>query len=508
MSQLQPSDTVAIIGAGTMGAGIAQVAANAGHQVYLFDINPDAVEQGINFLKNGLAKQVKRGKMTDEEVEAIIGRILPCSDLSDLKDSKLIIEAIVEKLEIKQSLFSDLEEICGDETIFATNTSSISITSIASKLKKPERLVGMHFFNPAPILKLVEIVSGLASDKSVLEKIYNTAQNWGKTPVYVKSTPGFIVNRVARPFYAEALRVLDEGAADVITIDRTLKELGGFRMGSFELMDLIGHDVNYAVTESVFSAFYHDGRFKPSLSQLELVNAGFLGRKSGRGFYDYNNIEDQTSIKNEPSFPAPQKITVYGDLGVAEKLIDRAMELKLDIIRRPSELNRSIVIDGVNLYMTNGCAATEKAANSNLREVVLFDLALDYSKTKRIILTKAEQTSLSSLKVIIGFFQSLGIDVTIIKDIPGMIVSRTVSMIINEAADTVYYGVATMDDIDLAMCKGVNYPIGPFSWADKIGVKNIYVILQNLLNSYGEDRYRPSPLLRQKFYANTPFNAN
>lgn len=508
MSQLQPSDTVAIIGAGTMGAGIAQVAANAGHQVYLFDINPDAVEQGINFLKNGLAKQIKRGKMTDEEVEAIIDRILPCSDLSDLKDSKLIIEAIVEKLEIKQSLFSDLEEICNDETIFATNTSSISITSIASKLKKPERLVGMHFFNPAPILKLVEIVSGLASDKSVLEKIYNTAQNWGKTPVYVKSTPGFIVNRVARPFYAEALRVLDEGAADVITIDTTLKELGGFRMGSFELMDLIGHDVNYAVTESVFNAFYHDGRFKPSLSQLELVNAGFLGRKSGRGFYDYNNIEDQTSIKNEPSFPAPKKITIYGDLGVAEKLIDRAMELKLDIIRRPSELNKSIVIDGVNLFMTNGCAATEKAANSNLREVVLFDLALDYSNTKRIVLTKAEQTNQSSLKVIIGFFQSLGIDVTIIKDIPGLIVLRTVSMIINEAADTVYHGVASMSDIDLAMCKGVNYPIGPFSWADKIGIKNIYVALQNLLNSYGEDRYRPSPLLRKKFYANTPFNAN
>lgn len=512
MSGLKTTDIIAVIGAGTMGAGIAQVAAKAGHKVYLFDANPDAITNGIDFLRTGLNKLVSRGKMTEDGVSEILGRIVPCTQLGELKNASLVIEAIVEKLEVKQRLFSDLENICSGGAIFATNTSSISITSIGSALKKPERLLGMHFFNPAPILKLVEIISGLATEQPILDKVYDTAKLWGKTPVHVKSSPGFIVNRVARPFYAEALRALEESAGDVVTIDTCLRELGGFKMGAFELMDLIGHDVNYAVTESVFNSYYQDPRFKPSLTQLELVNAGYLGRKSGRGFYDYKNNTENINIKTEPSFPAPMDITVFGDLGIAEKLVDRAIKKNIKINRQPATqstiLNKAIVVDGVHLYMSKGCSATQKAAESGHKDVVLFDLAHDFSTTKRIVLCKAEQTSRTALNIIIGFFQSMDIDVSVIKDIAGMIVMRTVCMIINEASDTVNQKVATMNDVDLAMCKGVSYPIGPFAWADEIGAKTIYMVLQNLYNSYGEDRYRPSPLLRMKYYADQNFNVN
>lgn len=512
MPALQPTDIIAVIGAGTMGAGIAQVAAKAGHEVLLFDVNPDAISKGIDKLHQGLTKLIARKKMTEDEVNDLLSRIKPCTELAELKNCALVIEAIVEKLEVKQTLFCDLEKICSKDTIFATNTSSISITSIGSALKKPQRLLAMHFFNPAPILKLVEVVSGLATDKSVLQKIYNTAKQWGKEPVYAKSSPGFIVNRVARPFYAEALRALEENAANIATIDTGLRELGGFKMGAFELMDLIGNDVNYAVTESVFNSYYQDPRFKPSLAQLELVNAGYLGRKSGRGFYDYENEGQNQVIKTEPSFPKPMDISVYGDLGIAEKLVDRASKHNIEINRKPalqsSNLNKTFVIDGVHLCMSNGCTATQKSAETGHRDVVLFDLALDYTNTKRIFLTKAEQTSRSALNIIIGFFQSMEIEVTVINDIAGMIILRTVCMIINEAADTVYQGVASMSDVDLAMRKGVNYPMGPFAWADEIGVKAIYTTLQNIFTSYAEDRYRPSPLIRTKYYAHQPFNVS
>lgn len=280
---------VAIIGSGTMGSGIAQVAATSGCAVKLFDLNQEALSKSKNALESTLSKLLEKGKIDEKEKSRIQSNISYAHTMGELSHSDLVIEAIVENLEIKRKLFSDLESYVSPETILATNTSSLSITSIAASCQKPERVIGIHFFNPAPLMQLVEIIPAIQTSKEVLSNSVETITSWKKTVAVVKDTPGFIVNRVARPFYSEALRIYDEGFACMETIDFAMKEIGGFKMGPFELMDFIGHDVNYVVTESVFTAFYFDPKYKPSLTQKRLVEAGYLGRKSGRGFYMYTN---------------------------------------------------------------------------------------------------------------------------------------------------------------------------------------------------------------------------
>jgi 3-hydroxybutyryl-CoA dehydrogenase len=282
---MKPDDTVAVLGAGTMGAGISQVAAAAGHPVLLYDVRTDAAAKAINDIRINLQKLVAKGKLSAEAAAA--ARVTSAASIGQLGPAGLVIEAIVEDLTAKREVFAKLENIIAEDCILATNTSSISVTAIAAALQRPGRLAGMHFFNPAPIMELVEVVSGLATDRDCAETIYATAKAWGKTPVRVKSSPGFIVNRVARPFYLEALKLLQERVATPATIDAVMREAGGFRMGPFELMDLIGNDVNLAVSKSLFEAFFYEPRFRPSLLQQELVDAGRLGRKTGRGWYDY-----------------------------------------------------------------------------------------------------------------------------------------------------------------------------------------------------------------------------
>ncbi len=305
---------ISIIGSGTMGSGIAQVAATAGCTVKLFDLNQEALAKSKNALETTLTKLVEKEKIDSIEKTRIQNNISYVNTLKDLSDSDLVIEAIVENLEVKRKLFSELENYVSPETILASNTSSLSIASIAASCQKPERVIGIHFFNPAPLMQLVEVIPAVQTSAEVLEKTIKTISDWKKMVAVAKDTPGFIVNRVARPFYSESLRIYEEGVADFATIDWALKTLGGFRMGPFELMDFIGHDVNYVVTETVFKAFYFDPKFKPSFTQKRLVEAGFLGRKSGRGFYNYSQ-----------ELPAPKE-----DMVLAKSIFERVIVMLIN----------------------------------------------------------------------------------------------------------------------------------------------------------------------------------
>lgn len=307
---------VGIIGCGTMGSGIGQVAATAGCQVILIDSNEDAIAKAKAFLEKILSRSVEKGRIDTAEKERIQGNITYKNSLSDLADCDLIIEAIVEDLAIKKQVFSGLERFVSDQCVLASNTSSLSIASIAASLEKPERCIGIHFFNPAPLMRLVEVIPAIQTDQNLVTQIEQTITDWGKTVAIAKDTPGFIVNRVARPFYSEALRMLEEGVANVATIDWAVKTHGGFRMGPFELMDFIGNDVNYTVTETVFTAFYYDPRYKPSFTQKRLSEAGYLGKKSGRGYYNYKDPDQN---------PAPQK-----DDALGHKIVNRILVMLIN----------------------------------------------------------------------------------------------------------------------------------------------------------------------------------
>lgn len=381
---------VGVLGAGSMGSGIVQIAATNKHQVILVDVNEDALNKAAANLKNILDRMVQKEKINQATADNIMRRITFSTSTKDLTECDLIIEAIIENLEIKKKVFAQLESITSPDCILASNTSSLSIASIASACKKPERVIGIHFFNPAPLMPLVEIIPAVQTSEATKIASRNLIDSWGKVTVLAKDTPGFIVNRVARPFYGEALRIYEEGVADFATIDWAMTELGGFRMGPFTLMDYIGNDINYTVTETVFAAFYYDPRYKPSFTQKRHSEAGWYGKKSGRGYYNY---------ADEANMPLPNK--------------DKAL--------------------GTAIF------------------------------------------------------------------------NRILVMLINEAVDALFLNIASKEDIDLAMTKGVNYPKGLLKWADEIGLENVLSQLETLFNEYGEDRYRPSVLLRRMVRENKRF---
>ncbi|MFY9995128.1 MAG: 3-hydroxyacyl-CoA dehydrogenase PaaH [Leclercia sp.] len=460
--------TVAVIGSGIMGAGIAEVAASHGHPVLIYDINADAISRAIDGIRTRLQSRVTRGKLSVAACEQTVQRLIPVTDIHSLAAADLVIEAASERMEIKKALFAELAAICPEKTLLTSNTSSISITAIAADLRHPERVAGLHFFNPAPVMKLVEVVSGLATSDEVVEQLSELAVNWGKQPVRCQSTPGFIVNRVARPYYAEAWRALEEQVAAPEVIDAALREGAGFPMGPLELTDMIGQDVNFAVTCSVFNAFWQERRFLPSLVQQELVLAGRLGKKSGQGVYNWHSDKPTAGWLEAVS-------ETYSALHVAKRS-DGVTEL-----------------DDLLLIETQG--ETAQALATRLGHPVV---VVDRQEGDVAVIAAAASNPTSATRKAVHHLQQQGKRVLQVADYPGLLIWRTVAMIVNEALDALQKGVASEQDIDTAMRLGVNYPRGPLAWGEQLGWQRLLCLLENLQRHYGEERYRPCSLLRQR----------
>ncbi|WP_405861719.1 3-hydroxyacyl-CoA dehydrogenase [Streptomyces sp. NBC_01515] len=496
MTALDLSSPVAVVGTGTMGQGIAQVALTAGHVVRLYDAVPGRAGEATAAIGARLDRLVEKDRLSAADRDAARARLLPAEALTDLADCALVVEAVLERLDVKQQLMRDLEDIVGEDCLLATNTSSLSVTAIGAALRNPGRFVGLHFFNPAPLLPLVEVVSGFATDVTSATRAYEMSRAWGKTPVACADTPGFIVNRIARPFYAEAFAAYEAQAADPATIDAVLRESGGFKMGAFELTDLIGQDVNESVTHSVWQSFFQDVRFTPSLAQRRLVESGRLGRKTGHGWYDHGDDAEQPEPHTAEPAQAPAYVVVEGDLGPAAELATLIREAGI-VVREEDEDHgtRMVLPGGGQLALADGQTSVE------FRDVVYFDLALDYRRAGRIALSASQDTASGTLSEAIGLFQALGKNVSVVGDVPGMIVARTVARIVDLAHDAVAKGVATEEDIDTAMRLGVNYPLGPFEWSRRLGRSWAYDLLDDLHLRDPSGRYAPSLALYRHAYA-------
>jgi 3-hydroxybutyryl-CoA dehydrogenase len=486
---IEASAPIAVIGAGTMGAGIAQVAAVAGHPVLVYDAAPGAAERAVGGVRERVAALVAKGRL---DVDPARLRLDVARALDELAPAECVVEAVAEDLTVKQTLFADLEKVVTPGCVLATNTSSLSPTAIAAVLGHPGRLVGMHFFNPAPVMRLVEVVSGLATRPEVAAAVTELARGWGKQVVRAAATPGFIVNRVARPFYAEALRLAEEQAAGPATIDAVLTQAGGFRMGPFALMDLVGQDVNEAVTRSVWTAFGYDPRFAPSLLQRGLVEAGWLGRKSGRGWYRYGDGEPPPQADAASSRPAPSWVAEHGPSPLRTLLGRCPAE-----VRTGADGDGSVELPGgARLVRCDGRPATALAAGRGV-PVVVVDRVLDDATATGIAVAACDGCPAAALDEAVGLLQAAGLTVYVIDDAPGLVVTRTVAMLVNGAIDARHKGVASAADIDTAMRLGTNYPLGPLAWGQSWGPAAILAVLDALHAWYGEDRYRASALLRR-----------
>ncbi|MGW7687577.1 3-hydroxyacyl-CoA dehydrogenase [Streptomyces asiaticus] len=481
---------VAVVGTGTMGQGIAQVALAAGHPVRLYDAAPGRASRAADAIADRLGRLVVKERLTAADRDAALGRLTPVADLADLSGAELVVEAILEELDAKQQLFSALESVVSDGCLLATNTSSLSVTAVAGVLRRPGRLLGLHFFNPAPLMPLVEVVRGAATDETAADRAYATVAAWGKTPVRCADTPGFIVNRIARPFYAEAFRAYEERAAEPATLDAVLRESGGFRMGPFELTDLIGQDVNEAVTRSVWEALFHDPKFTPSLAQRQLVASGRHGRKTGHGWYDHAEGAGRPAPHTAEPCEPPGKVTLHGDLGPAQGLAGLIEEAGIPVTREPVGAHLALP-DGTRLSLADGTTATDDPFAASVR----FDLALDYRTATRVALAPSTAAPEESLRSAVGLFQALGKEVSVVQDIPGMVVARTVAMLVDFAEDAVARGVASPEDIDTAMLTGVNYPRGPLAWGRVLGARWVRDTLRNLHHACPTGRYAPSQAL-------------
>jgi 3-hydroxybutyryl-CoA dehydrogenase len=482
---------VGVVGAGTMGMGICEVAAANDCKVLVYDIDESFAQKSHNDLASRLKKRVIKGKISQQQADEITQAIKIVKSLDDFVPCDLVVEAVVENLEIKKQLFQQLEQIVSENALLSTNTSSISVTAIASVLNDPSRLFGLHFFNPAPVMKLVEIIKGLKTKDEFVQQAKMLCKKWKKVPVVAQSTPGFIVNRVARPYYGEALKMCQEKLASITHIDTVFSKGAGFRMGPFELMDLIGIDINYAVSQTVYKEMYQDPRYKPSLIQGEMVHANLLGRKTGEGFYQYgeaNKLLKPEFLHSEAHFDqfiVPEEITFLSRMFSEFDSDDRKWQ------------GDKVIISGCQLLLSDGLTARQIESRDEV-PTCLVDLSFDFMKAECVNLSFSPSVDIFMKNRIVALFNQINKAVLECPDQPGLIATRTIAMLINEAADAVFNGVCSEDDVDLAMQYGVNYPKGLLAFGQEIGWHQIANTIEHLQHWFGDDRYRLSPYIRNQ----------
>ena len=520
--------SLAIIGTGIMGMGIAQIAAQAGIQVLLFDAKAGAAEQGRHSLQTTLEKLAAKGKFTDEQLQSTLNNLSVIDDISKIAKADVVIEAIIENLEIKQQLFKQLESIVSAETILATNTSSLSVTAIASDCVHPERVAGFHFFNPVPLMKIVEVIPGLSTRSSVVETLTDLAKRMGHLGVVAKDTPGFIVNHGGRAYGTEALKILGEGVASFENIDRILRDGAGFRMGPFELLDLTGIDVSHPVMESIYNQFYFEPRYRPHPLTRQMLIGKKLGRKVGEGFYHYTENKKQDGQKltantsqqsSEASVSKPKfskagsndaiaSVWIGADLAEdKQRLVDylNANGITIDDNDKPNS-------DSLILLAIYGEDTTNAAIRYQIdpKQAVAIDMLTDLSKHRTLMPSIVTQDRFAAQAYAL-FGQSSGddsnenettlqgaVDATLIAESTGFVAQRVIAMVINLGCDIAMQGIATPKDIDNAVKLGLGYPYGPISWGDELGAERILLILTRIYGLTGDPRYRPSPWLQRR----------
>ncbi|WP_201558050.1 3-hydroxyacyl-CoA dehydrogenase [Psychrobacter sp. 72-O-c] len=501
-------NTLAIIGTGIMGMGIAQIAAQAGIQVLLFDAKDGAAEQGRQSLEATLKKLTAKGKFTDEQLDSILANLTVINDLPLIAEADLVIEAIVENLDIKQQLFSQLESIVAADTILATNTSSLSVTAIASDCDCPERVAGFHFFNPVPLMKIVEVIPGISTQSSVVEVLMDLAERMGHLGVVAKDTPGFIVNHGGRAYGTEALKILGEGVTNFEEVDRILRDGAGFRMGPFELLDLTGIDVSHPVMESIYNQFYHEPRYRPHPLTRQMLVGKKLGRKVGEGFYKYKDGQKSTTGLSQRAFyetsmpDAPiTSVWIGADLAEDKKqLVDYLTSNNITIDKNDQPKPDSLVLLAMYGEDTTNAAIRYQV---DPKQAVAIDMITDLSKHRTLMPSMVTQDKFVQQAYALFAKSSEAVTdatvkATLIAESTGFVAQRVLAMVINLGCDIAAQGIASPEDIDNAVKLGLGYPYGPISWGDQIGAERVLLILERIYALTGDPRYRPSSWLQRR----------
>jgi len=479
-----------------MGRGIAQIAAQAGATVHLYDTQAAAIAKARDDVFSQWDRLQEKGRMTADAVQANKGRLLAADSLQALSGCALIVEAIVERLDVKRSLFAELEGVVGEDAVLATNTSSLSVTAIAAGLKRPQRVAGYHFFNPVPLMKVVEVIAGLKTDEAVCDGLAEFARQMGHTPVRAQDTPGFIVNHAGRAYGTEALRIVSEGVTDFATVDRILRDQVGFKLGPFELLDLTALDVSHPVMESIYRQYYDEPRYRPSVITAQRLAGGVLGRKVGEGFYRY--VDGKAQVPAEPTAP---QVSEMPPVWVSTRAARRSeLYQLLKDLGANIETGQSPSSQALTLVAPLGFDVTTVAVVERLdpARTVGIDLLVEDAATKRRVLATNPATRTDMRDAAHALFSRDGKAVSVIRDSGGFVTQRVVAAIVNIASDICQQRVCSPKDLETAVTLGLGYPLGPLAMGDRWGPTNVLEVLFNMQTVYGDPRYRPSPWLRRR----------